>query len=114
MERLTELIDTVKHLKSLMEEYDDCKFHVELSDEDDGSITAYVNELSLVENAKTKEELLPKVAESMKDYALDFYNDFNYWSKAPNRAPQIPYVLKLLVCDYERIVGDMICQGGKN
>lgn len=98
----------------LIEVFKDYKYHVELDKEQDGSITAYVKELGLVENAKTKEELLPQVADSMKDYALDFYNDFNYWAKAPNRAPQIPYVLKLLVCDNERIIGDMVCRDGKN
>ena len=98
----------------LIEVFKDYKYHVELDKEQDGSITAYVKELGLVENAKTKEELLPQVADSMKDYALDFYNDFNYWAKAPNRAPQIPYVLKLLVCDNERIMRDMVCRDGKN
>lgn len=115
MERLTELIDTVKHLKSLMEEYDDFKFHVELSDEDDGSITAYVNELRLVENAKTKEEVLQKITESMKEYAFDYYNEFNYWSKAPNLTSQIPYVVRLLTSSSKRIMADMmICQTGNN
>ena len=51
----------------------------------------------------------------MKDYAVDYYNEFSYWSKAPNRATHIPYVIKILVSSDNRILEDIIiCQIGEN
>lgn len=92
----------------------DYKYRVTLEKEEDGSITGYVNDLQLVENAPTKEECLKAVAEGMKDYAIDYYSEFNYWSKAPNRVAHIPYVLKILVSSDEMILRDIVCLDGKN
>lgn len=100
--------------KLLLEAFQEYHYHVTLESEDDGSLTGYVEELALVENAPTKEECLSQVVAAMKDYALDYYADFHYWSKAPNRAAHIPYVLKLLVSDDEMILGDIVCRDGKN
>ena len=48
------------------------KYHVTIEEEADGSLTGYVEELELVENAGTREELLSELVLAMKDYALDF------------------------------------------
>ena len=92
----------------------DYKYHVTLENEADGSVTGYVAELELVENAPTKKACLSSIIEAMKDYALDYYQEFNYWSKAPNRASHLPYVLKLLICDDQMIMEDLVCLDGKN
>lgn len=92
----------------------DYKYHVTLENESDGSVTGYVTELELVENAPTKKACLSGIIEAMKDYALDYYQEFNYWSKAPNRASHLPYVLKLLICDDQMIMEDLVCLDGKN
>ena len=98
-------------LLEMLKEY---KYHVTLETEDDGSVTGYVEELQLVENAPNKEECVKAIASSMKDYAVDYYAEFSYWSKAPNRAPHIPYVIKLLISSDDMILGDIVCQNGKN
>ena len=90
------------------------KYHIIIEEEDDGSKTGFVDDLGLVENADTEDELLRKLVSSMKDYAEDYYNQFNYWSKAPNRVSHVPYVIKLLISDDNQILEDMICQSGKN
>ncbi len=98
----------------LVEVFRDYKYHVTLETEDDGSITGYVDDLKLVENAPTKEECIKQIAAAMKDYALDYYAEFNYWSKSPNRVGQLPYILKILVSNEDMILGDIVCQNGKS
>lgn len=98
-------------LENLLMDY---KYHVTMETEDDGSITGFVEELQLAENAATKEECLKEVISAMKDYAADFYSQFGYWSKAPNRVSHIPYILKLILSDDEKVAEDIICQDGRN
>lgn len=83
--------------------------------EADGSVTLSLNEIDLVENDKSEEEARQKLAQSILDYAEDFYNDFQYWSSATNRKSQIPYVFKALILDDVKKIGDQIkCQDGEN
>lgn len=83
--------------------------------EEDGSITLSLNELDLVENAPTEEETKKLLAESILDYAVEFYNDFSLWSVAPNRKNHVPYVLKALIFDdVQKIEECIVCQAGKN
>ena len=90
------------------------KLNVLIEQEDDGSYTAYSEELQLVENDVDRSSCIDKLIDAMKDYALDYYNEFGYWSKAPNRATHVPYVIKLLISDKKSIEEDIICQDGKN
>ena len=57
----------------------------------DGSVTLSLNEIDLVENGQTEDEAKWKLADSILEYSENFYNDFNYWSTAPNRKAHIPY-----------------------
>lgn len=83
--------------------------------EEDGSVTLSLNELDLVENAPTEEETKKLLAESILDYAVEFYNDFSLWSAAPNRKNHVPYVLKALIFDdVQKIEECIVCQAGKN
>lgn len=43
-----------------------------------------------------KSECLMILLEDMKEYAQDFYREFDFWSSAPNRKRHIPYVLKIV------------------
>ena len=72
------------------------KITVSLFTEDDGSVTGVVEELDLVENAPSGEKCITSLIKEMKNYAEDFYNEFEFWSSAPNRKNHIPYVLKIL------------------
>ena len=89
-------------------------FHVDIDTEDDGSVTGYLTELDLVENAPSKDSCVEKLLAGMRDYAQDYYNDFNLWSNAPNRQSHIPYVLKILSSDDDELRRSMICQNGKS
>ena len=63
-----------------------------LHKEKDGSTTVSLNEMDLAENAGTQATAIYKLAESIIEYAEDFYEEFEYWSTAPNRKAHIPYV----------------------
>ena len=83
-------------------------------DEEDGSITLALNELDLVENGKDEDDARLKLANAILEYAEDLYNDFTYWSSAPNRKSHIPYVFKALSIRDPRKIGDSIkCRAGK-
>ena len=63
----------------------------------------------------TEDEAKLKLAESILDYAADFYNDFAYWSAAANRKAHVPYVLRAIMLDDIHKIGECIsCQAGKN
>lgn len=82
--------------------------------EDDGSVTLSLNEIDLVENAQTEEEAIIVLSNSILEYALDFYNEFNLWSVAPNKKSEIPYVFKALILDDTTKIGECIrCQAGE-
>ncbi len=108
--------DYVTMLESnlLLSMLSDYKFHITFESEDDGSITGYVEELELVENAPTKQSCIVKLVDAMKDYAADYYQDFNYWSTGKNRSHHIPYVIKILLSNDDLISEDIICQNGKS
>ena len=83
--------------------------------EDDGSITLSLNEIDLIENAKNESDAKLLLAESIIEYAGEFYNNFALWSSAPNRKKHIPYILKALILeDVDRIGALILCQTGEN
>ncbi|MDP4153321.1 MAG: hypothetical protein Q8865_07805 [Bacillota bacterium] len=83
--------------------------------EKDGSITLSLNEIDLIENGKTEDEVKLSMARAIQEYAEDYYNNFALWSAAPNRKSHIPYVLKALILEDAKKIGDLIkCQAGKN
>ena len=93
---------------------DSLTFTVSFIPEDDGSFTGSVEELDLFANAPSKDECLTLLLDDMKEYAQDFYNDFQFWSSAPNRKKHIPYVLKILSESDEKLLEAMKCQTGRS
>ena len=82
--------------------------------EDDGSVTLFLNEIPLVENAATEEEAIEVLANSILEYAVEFYDNFNLWASAPNKKSEIPYVFKALILDDISKIGAVIkCQAGE-
>lgn len=77
-------------------------------EEEDGSITLALNEIDLVANGKDENEARLALASDILEYAEDFYNDFSYWSSAPNRKEHIPYVFKALFVGNVKKIGESI------
>ena len=82
---------------------------------DKKSVTLSLNELDLVENAASIEEAKLLLAESILDYAEEYYENYSLYSKSPNRGSHQPYIIKaLLLGSVERIAEELICQAGEN
>lgn len=83
--------------------------------EDDGSITLSLNEIDLVENGKDEQEARLNMGKAILEYALEYYNEYEMYSRSPNRKKHIPYIFKALIIDNPEKIGDMLqCQDGKN
>ena len=91
------------------------KFTAQRLVEEDGSVTLSLNEIDLIENGKNEDEARLKLAQSILEYAVDYYNDYAMYSHSPNRKGHIPYIFKALIIDDPEQIGAMIqCQDGKN
>lgn len=91
------------------------KYDVSIYEEADGSYTAASNDVDLAENAGSKEDALNALAGAVIEYANEYYEEFQLYSKAPNRKEHLTYIMKaLLLNDIEKIRGEMICQAGEN
>jgi hypothetical protein len=83
--------------------------------EDDGSVTLALNEIDLVENAPTESDAKTLLAQSIMEYSAEYYENYAFYSKAPNRKKHIPYIFKALITDNINELGEaIICQDGKN
>ena len=99
-------------MKEILEAY---QFTAERYFEEDGSVTLALNEIDLVENAVDEAEAKRLLAESVMEYALEYYNNYAFYSSAPNRRKHVPYVFKALIIDNAEALGESIlCQDGKN
>lgn len=92
---------------------DSLNFTVSFVEEDDGSVTGEIRELDLFANSASKSECMMILLEDMKEYAQDFYREFDLWSSAPNRRKHIPYVLKILSASDDKLLEAMRCQAGE-
>ncbi len=88
-------------------------FNAKKFKENDGSVTLSSLDLDIVVNDVNEEAAKRRLAEYIKEYAEEFYSEYSYWSKAPNRQSHIPYVFKALTLDTESVMEDIICQNGK-
>ena len=99
-------------MRSILDIY---KFTAQRLVEEDGSVTLSLNEIDLIENGKNEDEARLKLAQSILEYAVDYYNDYAMYSHSPNRKGHIPYIFKALIIDDPEQIGAMIqCQDGKN
>ena len=106
------MLSDIDFIQLLLDTY---HFTAEKMSEEDGSITLSLKEIDLVENSKTEAEAKQALAESILEYSEEFYQNFHYWSTAPNRKAHIPYVFKALILGNAEKIGELIiCQSGKN
>lgn len=83
--------------------------------EEDGSVTLSLNEIDLVENGSDEQEARLKLGQSILEYSMEYYNEYERYSHSPNRKGHIPYIFKALIMDDPEKIGEMVqCQDGKN
>ena len=91
------------------------KMHVTIMPEEDGSVSAVIEELDLLANAPDENQVIQILAQDAMDYAEEYYKDFEYWHSAPNRKKHLPYVLAILASDTQSVAKELfVCRVGKN
>ncbi len=101
-------LDMLKEMLSLE------KLTITLMNEEDQTVTAVIEELDLMANAQTKDEVIRTLALDAIEYAEDFYREFEYWHSAPNRKAHLPYVMAILAREPDEIIKELFrCQVGK-
>lgn len=93
---------------------DPLTFTVTFIVEEDNSFTASLEELDIFVNSVSKDECIKLLLRDIKEYANDFYHDFELWSSAHNRRKHIPYVFKILLTTDKKLLEAMKCQLGEN
>jgi len=83
--------------------------------EDDGSITLSLNEIDLIENGKDEQDARLNLGKAILEYSFDFYNEYELYSRTPNRKNHIPYIFRALIMDDSSMIGESIqCRDGEN
>lgn len=83
--------------------------------ENDGSVTLSLCEIDLVENGDSEETARMLLAKAIMEYAAEYYENYAFYSKAPNRKGHIPYVFKALITDDMIQIGEsIVCHDGEN
>ena len=100
----------VNFIEAILNAYE---FSAKTFKEENGTVTISLNEMDLVESGENLEAAKINLANSILEYAEEFYADFDYWGSAPNRSKHIPYVFKALIINDSKKIGDLInCQIG--
>ena len=83
--------------------------------EEDGSITLSLNEIDLIENGNNEASARLALGKAILDYSMEYYNDYAFYSRSPNRKGHIPFIFKALIMDDPKEIGaGILCQDGKN
>lgn len=99
-------------MKDILEAY---RFTAERFIEDDGSVTLSLNEIDLVENAPSEDEARILLAQDIMEYAVEYYENYLFYNKAPNRKKHVPYIFKALIIDNVNKIGEgILCRDGKS
>lgn len=102
------------NLETMLEILAVYQFTAEKYLEDDGSVTLSLNEIDLVENGKDEKEARTNLGRSILEYSIDYYNEYETYSRSINRKSHIPYIFKALIIDDPEKIGDLLqCQDGK-
>ena len=67
--------------------------------EDDGSVTLSLNEIDLIENAATEMEAKKILAQSIREYAEEYWNNPSYYGTDPYRRKYAPCLKEVLALD---------------
>lgn len=83
--------------------------------EDDGSVTLSLNDFDIVVNGRDEASALDALANDLREYALDYYEELEFWSSDINRKKQLKKILKVLLTnDDEELKENIVCQAGRN
>ncbi len=94
---------SLEHLQMILSTY---RFNMEYEQEDDGTFSGSLEQIDIVENAKSVDELRVIMAKELVEYARDYMDNFSMYYHSTNRKAHLPYVLAVLAqADLEGVKG---------
>lgn len=84
------------------------RFTLEYEKEADGSFSGSLNELDLLANAPSLEELKTEIIQELVEYAHEYMNEFGKYYNASNRKLHFPYVMRVVIQKDEEAIRDLI------
>ncbi|MHB8156039.1 MAG: hypothetical protein ACYDEQ_01345 [Desulfocucumaceae bacterium] len=85
---------SIKQAKVLLKNY---SFKASYLKEDDGSVTATLENFDLVVNAPDKYSARKALAEELIEYANEYFNEFPLYFNSTNRQMHFPYILAIVI-----------------
>lgn len=83
--------------------------------ETDGSFTLTLDNLGLAVNEPTLELAKKALCEEIMEYAQEYYDNYELFSKAPNRADHLPWVIRACIAKTsEELESLIVCRAGQN
>ncbi len=80
-------------------------FHINWFEEDDGTITASLEEIDIVVNAENMDKAKRDMANELIEYSSEYLNNYRLYSISPNRRMHFPYVIKISIQkDIEEVI----------
>lgn len=93
----------------------DVTFTVDKYMEEDNSITLSLDGFDLVVNGEDETAAINCLIKDLREYALEYYEDIEFWASDIKRRSQMKYILKVLLTnDNEEIKKSFVCQAGTN
>lgn len=82
--------------------------------EEDGSITLSAEALDIISHGEDLASAKAALARDIIEYAEEYYQDYELYSRAPNRREHLPYVIKALIAKSpEELEDAVVCQNGR-
>lgn len=93
----------------------DTRFMAVSYEEEDGSFTLSAEALDIIANGPDLSAAKRALAEEIMEYAEEYYQEFELYSRTPNRKGHLPYVFKALTAKTPKELEDaIVCQNGRS
>ena len=99
------LVLRVDQQKMLLSNY---SLKPEIIFEDDGSITLALDNLELYSNGPNIDNAIQDLIDDIKIYASDYIQRPQLFLNSPNRKSHFPYILRVLLCDTDNEIRDLL------
>lgn len=89
-------------------------YKVHFITEDDGTVTATLDNFDIVENGDNQDEALDLIADELVEYANEYQENFNLYFNSLNRHNEFPYIMNILAqSNMEEVKGLIKCPVGE-
>ncbi len=96
---------SIKQAKALLNSF---YFKIQYLKEDDGTVTATLDDFDLVVNEADELSARKALAQELIEYAQEYFCEFQLYFNSPNRRSHFPYILMVLIQEDLNGVIDLI------